>query len=169
MLETARLVIRPFTLEDAPFILRLLNEPSFIENIVDKGVRTEDQAREYLQTGPLASYEAHGHGLWWAGLKEGTPAGMVGLIRRPAFADVDLGYAFLPEHTGQGFAREAAGAVLAWGRERLGLARVIALINPGHVRSENVVRHHGFRLEGTVELAPGGDVVSLFAKSWGPE
>jgi len=169
MLETARLLIRPFTLEDAPFILRLLNEPSFIENIVDKGVRTEDQAREYLLGGPMASQTANGHALWWVGLKDGTPAGMCGLIRRPAFAEVDLGYAFLPEHTGQGLAREAAGAVLDWGREHLGLERVIALINPGHVKSENVVRHFGFRYEGTVEMAPGGDVVSLFAKSWGPE
>ncbi|MCZ6835861.1 MAG: GNAT family N-acetyltransferase [Planctomycetota bacterium] len=96
-IETKRLTIRPFCLGDADFILRLLNEPSFIENIGDKGVRNLEDAERYLQDGPLASYEQHGHGLWHVGLRESDVSiGMAGILKRDALDDVDLGYSLAP-------------------------------------------------------------------------
>lgn len=160
-LLTPRLRIRPFTLEDAPFILRLLNEPSFIANITDKGVRTLDQARDYLTTGPLASYAAHGHGLWLVQHRgTGNPMGMCGLIKRDTLSDVDLGYALVPEFWGLGYASEAAGACLAFGREALGLRCFLAIVSPGNDASTRLLQGLGFLRTGTMECSPG-DVVEV--------
>lgn len=159
-LLTDRLAIRPFTLEDAPFILRLLNEPSFIEYIAHKGVRTLDQARDYLRQGPMASDAAHGHALWMVQRREdGLPMGMCGLIKRDTLPDLDLGYAFLPEFWGQGHAREAAAACLAWGRKEKGLERVLAIVSPGNAASIRLLEALAFRPDGRMELAPGDEVV----------
>jgi RimJ/RimL family protein N-acetyltransferase len=158
-LTTEHLLIRPFTLEDAPFILRLLNEPSFIENIADKGVRTLEQAEAYLKSGPLASYSAHGHGLWLVqhGVT-GNPMGMCGLIRRDTLPELDLGYAFCPEFWGLGYAREAAQACLAWGRATLDLVGVLAIVSPGNAASIRLLEHLDFRHTGKMELTPGDPV-----------
>jgi len=97
VLETDRLLLRHFTPEDAPFILRLLNEPSFLHNIGDKGVRTLEQAAGYLLEGPIRNYKALGFGVYLVALRESLePIGMCGLLKRDQFEDVDIGYAFLP-------------------------------------------------------------------------
>ena len=167
VLETSRLLIRPFILGDAPFILRLLNEPTFIDHITDKGIRTLAQAEDYLVQGPMRSQADHGHGLWLVALKDGlTPIGMCGLIKREAFQDLDAGYAFLPEHTSRGYALEALDAVLAFGRDALGLARVIALVNPGNVRSERLLGKAGFVFTRRAVLEPDPIEVSLFTKDF---
>jgi RimJ/RimL family protein N-acetyltransferase len=157
---TRRLVIRPFTQDDAPFILRLLNEPSFIEHIADKGVRTLAQAEDYLLHGPMASYAAHGHGLWMVQLREGgAPMGMCGLIKRDTLPHVDLGYAFVPEFWGQGYAREAAAACLAHGRDSLGLKHLLAIVSPGNAASIRLLEALDFLLTGRREMAPGDEVL----------
>lgn len=162
MLETERLLIRPFERGDAPFILRLLNEPSFIEHIADKGVRTIEQAEAYLQSGPMASQELNGHGLWAVLRKEdGALMGMCGLIKRPTFTEIDLGYAYLPEFWGQGYALEAAHACLDWGRRKLGLDRCIALVSPKNGPSIRLLEKLGFLFRETIkmdEADPGTDL-----------
>jgi len=112
ILTTARLIVREFTLADAPFVLTLLNEPAFHEFIGDKGVRDIAGAEKYLREGPLASYVKHGFGLWCVTLTNGTPLGSCGLIQRDFLPHPDLGYAFLARHQGQGYAHEAATAVV---------------------------------------------------------
>lgn len=161
-LLTERLILRPFTLQDAPFILRLLNEPSFIANIADKGVRTLEQAETYLREGPLTSYATHGHGLWWVGLrKEGTPVGMCGIIRRETLPERDLGYAFLPEWWGQGLAREAAHACVEHAQQVLGAKALLAIITPTNLPSIRLVEALGFLPQGEVAWTPG-DPLRLF-------
>lgn len=163
MIETERLELRPFTREDAPFILRLLNEPSFIENIADKGVRTLEQAEGYLVNGPMASQAKYGHGLWAVERKaDGALMGMCGLIKRDAFADRDLGYAFLPEFWGKGFAREAARASLAWGHSEMGLRRVIAIVSPGNEASIRLLSSLGFRFVRMIQMEPSDPGTALY-------
>jgi RimJ/RimL family protein N-acetyltransferase len=158
-IHTEHLTIRPFERADAPFILRLLNEPSFIEHIADKGVRTLEAAAAYLEQGPMASYLSHGHGLWMVQEQgTGAPMGMCGLIKRDSLAEVDLGYAFVPEYWGKGYAREAAAACLAYGRDRLGLQGLLAIVSPGNARSVHLLLTLGFVLQGPLELAPGDEV-----------
>ncbi|HEX6928538.1 MAG TPA: GNAT family N-acetyltransferase [Gammaproteobacteria bacterium] len=157
ILETARLSLRAFTTDDAPFVLRLLNEPAFIENIADKGVRTLEDARSYLLNGPMASYLQNGFGLWLVVTKDdGVPVGMCGLIKRDMLDDVDVGYALLTEFSGRGYALEAASAVHAHARAHLKMKRLVAVVNSGNVRSIRLLEKLGFRFERMVRM-PGDD------------
>ena len=166
VLETDRLTIREFTNDDAPFILRLLNEPSFIENIADKGVRTLEDARAYLADGPMASYGKNGFGLWRVGTRDGdTPVGMCGLIRRDILPDVDIGYAFLPEHCAKGYALESAAAVMAYARDRVGLTRVVAVVDGANARSIRLLAKLGFVHESMVRMAADEPEICLYAKA----
>src|SRR5580700_8038038 len=126
--ETERLILRRLSTDDDAFILELLNEPSFLQNIGDRGVRTLEDARGYILKGPVASYERFGFGLFLVALKEtAVPLGICGLLKRDALEDVDIGFAFLPRFWSQGYAFESAAAVMAFGREALGIRRVVAI------------------------------------------
>jgi RimJ/RimL family protein N-acetyltransferase len=167
--ETERLRVRRFSLDDAAFILRLLNDPSFIRHIADKGVRTLDDARAYLRNGPLASVEKHGFGLNRVELKEsGEAIGMCGLIHRDAFDDVDVGYALLPAFCGQGYALEATRAVLDSAVRHHGLQRVIAVVNPDNVDSSRMLEKLGFHFEKMVKLEPNQPEIRQFAIALSP-
>ncbi len=165
VLETARLRLQRFTAdpEEAEFALRLLNEPSYLENIGDKGVRTLEQAAGYLREGPIKSYELHGHGLYRVVLKETQQlVGMCGLLKRDQFKDPDIGYAFLPEFWSRGFAFESASAVRDYGRQTLGLPKIIALVNPANTPSINLLKKLGFAFSETVTMEPGGAVADVY-------
>lgn len=164
ILQTDRLLLEHFSLADSEFILRLLNEPSFIENIADKGVRDLDGARDYLRDGPMASYSANGFGLFRVSLKgSGTCIGMCGLISREILDDVDIGYAFLPEFWGQGFAIESARAVMDYAREQLGLERVVAVVSPGNTSSVKLLEKLGMQHSGKIRLAETEPEIDFFA------
>jgi [ribosomal protein S5]-alanine N-acetyltransferase len=156
-LLTQRLRLRPLDEADAAFILELLNDPDFIRQIADRGVRDLDSARDYLRKGPLASYAQHGHGLLMVETRaDADPVGICGLVRRPGLEHADLGYALLPAARGCGYASEAGAAVLAHAREILGLERVLAIVNPANLRSISVLERLGFEARGTLNL-PGDD------------
>lgn len=156
VIETARLRLHHFVPDDAEFILQLVNEPSWLEFIGDKGVRNLDDARNYLVNGPLAMYQHCGHGLYRVDLAStGQAIGMCGLIRRDTLEHVDIGYALLPAHWGQGYAAEAAQATLNYARDDLGLRRVLAITSPHNVRSIGLLEKMGLRLERSTELTPG--------------
>ncbi len=154
-LETERLVIRRLTLDDAAFILELLNEPLFIQNIADRGVRSVDDAKQYIANGPMASYARHGFGLFHVSRKaDGVSIGICGLLRREYLDDVDVGFALLERYSGQGYATEAAKAVVDYGRRTLGLGRIVAITAMHNEASGNVLRKIGLRFDRAVSL-PG--------------
>jgi RimJ/RimL family protein N-acetyltransferase len=160
VVATERLRLRQILPNDAGFLLELLNDPSFLANIGDRGVRTLDDARAYVERGPAASYARHGFGLWLVELAEsGAPLGICGVLRREGLPDPDLGFAFLPRYWGRGYALEAARAVHTHARESLGLRRLLAITLPTNRGSKRVLEQVGFRLEGTTRL--GGDPVEL--------
>jgi len=162
--ETPRLRLRHFTVDDAPFILRLLNEPSFIENIADRGVRTLDAARDYLLGGPIKSYERNGFGLNCVELKEGrVPIGMCGLIKRDTLEHPDLGYAFLPEHCSKGYALEAAAEMMVKAEGVFDMKRVVAITSVGNDRSIRLLERLDFRYERLITLGDDPEEVKLFA------
>lgn len=163
VLETPRLLLRWITTDDAPFILELLNEPSFLRYIGDKGVRTLDDARNYILTGPVASYQRYGFGLYLVQLKEGeVPIGMCGLLKRDTLPDVDVGYALRPAYWSRGYAFEAASATLAHGREAFGLRRIVAITSPDNAGSRALLVKLGMRYEETLSLSAERDT-DLFA------
>lgn len=148
VLETERLLLRPSTTDDAPFVLTLLNEPSFLRFIGDKKVRNLEDARQYLLNGPIASYERHGFGLLLVELKDSNiPAGMCGLLKREELPDPDIGFAFIPDYWGKGFAFEAATAVMNDARERLKLNRILALVDPANDASIKLLERLGLSFQ----------------------
>ncbi|KAF1707178.1 GNAT family N-acetyltransferase [Pseudoxanthomonas sacheonensis] len=150
--------------EDIAFVRRLLNEPSFLENIGDRGVRDLEDARAYILKGPMISYRANGFGLYRMQTRQGgQTVGMCGLVNRPALEDMDLGYALLPEFCGHGYAVEAGAAVLADARERLGLERIVAIVDPRNAGSIRVLEKLDFRFEKMVQLTPDDVTLKLFA------
>ena len=164
ILETERLILRPFSTNDAEFILELLNEPSFIRNIGDRGVRTLDDARSYILRVPVKSYEQHGFGLYLVVLKEsGESIGMCGLIKREALEDVDIGYAFLPRFWSKGYAIESALAVKYYARDVIGLKRLVAITDPENLGSIRVLEKIGLRFEKMVRLSEDDIELKLLA------
>jgi RimJ/RimL family protein N-acetyltransferase len=163
VVETARLSLRRLTAEDAPFILRLLNEPSFIQNIGDRGVRSIDDAQKYLLDGPIASYEVNGFGLYLVERRDtGTPVGICGLLKRPQLEDVDIGFSLVPEFWSQGYAFEAAEAIMQFARTSLGLQRIVAITSLHNDRSGRLLARLGFTFERNVRMAPDGEELKLF-------
>jgi RimJ/RimL family protein N-acetyltransferase len=163
ILATARLRLRSATLDDADFYLALLNDPGFLAHIGDRGVRTLDEARRALEEGPLAMQAARGHSLYVVELKEsGVALGMCGLIKRETLDGVDLGYAFLAAHCGQGYAYEAGRAVLELAPS-LGLRRVLAITSPNNLASNHLLRKLGMRFERYVQLRPEDAGTNLYS------
>ena len=187
VIETARLALRQLTPDDAAFMVELLNDPSFLRYIGDRGVRTLDDARRYVETGPMASYERFGFGLYLVmgrlkpaltgGSGEPVPAraggeadasgeamGICGLLKRDALPEPDVGFAFLPRFWGQGYAYESASAVLARGRDTHGLKRVLAITSPDNVASIGLLGKLGFVFERLTRLSEEAPEVRLFAR-----
>jgi len=165
ILETDRLRLRKVSLADAEFILRLLNEPSFIQNIGDKGVRTLEDARGYISSGPIASYEKFGFGLWLLETKDDmSPIGICGLLKRDALEDVDIGYALVPEFWSKGYAIESASAVLDYARKTLRLNRLVAIVSPNNESSIRLLQKVGFRFEKMVRLSDSAPEIKLFGR-----
>jgi len=161
---TDRLELRRLALDDAAFIDELLNEPDFRQFIGDKGVRSPAEARAYLRDGPLASYREHGFGLSRVGPRVGGEAlGICGLVKRPCFEAPDFGFAFLRRHWSNGYAREAAVAVLDEARDELGLRRILAMVDQGNVSSVRLLEKLGFGFEKRVQMPGETTQVCLYA------
>lgn len=160
VIETERLILREITVTDAPFIVELLNTPSFLRFIGDRGVRTTQDAVRYINDGPRNSYLENGFGLWLVVLKEkGILAGMCGLIRRAALEHVDIGFALLPAFENKGIGYEAASAALRYGLRTLGLPKIVAIVDPANVPSTGLLRKLGMVQNGTVRMP--GDTLDL--------
>ncbi|MDQ1813966.1 GNAT family N-acetyltransferase [Massilia sp. CCM 9210] len=155
ILETARLALRTVEAADAPFYLEVVNDPGFIANIGDRGIRTLEAARLHIENGPVKMQETLGHAIWLVALKDsGVAIGMCGLIKRETLPEVDIGYAFLPAWRGQGYALEAAEGALAYARDTLGMARLLAITSPHNTASSALLEKLGLRFEKIVHLTP---------------
>jgi RimJ/RimL family protein N-acetyltransferase len=163
VLETDRLVLRELATGDAEFVLELLNEPSFLHFIGDKGVRTLDDARAYILQGPVASYQQYGFGLYLTALKEdGVAIGICGLIKRETLTDVDIGFAFLPRFWSKGYALEAAAAVKEFGLNTLALKRIVAITNPDNESSIKLLERLGLTFERMIKMSEDAPEIRLY-------
>lgn len=154
ILKTERLLLREFDLNDAEFIVELLNTPTWIRFIGDKNVKTPDDACKYLENGPLKSYRKDGFGFWMVELKFiGVPIGLCGLIKRETLDDVDIGFAFLPDFAGLGYGYEIASATLGYAKDNIGLKRIVAITLENNVASIKLLEKIGLKYEKMVEGA----------------
>jgi RimJ/RimL family protein N-acetyltransferase len=161
--ETPRLRLRQLTSSDAAFIVELLNDPDFIRNVGDRGVRTDTDAQRYIHSGPAASYGRYGFGLYVVELKEAaTAVGLCGLLHRDTHPDVEIGFALLPRYRGRGYTLEAARATLRLGVESLRLTRIVAITAPDNVPSMRILETLGLEFAGLVHFAEDGRESRLY-------
>lgn len=154
IITTSRLTLRLFTLKDTDFLIALLNTPSWLSFIGNRHVYTEEDAIAYLQNRLIKGYET-GFGFYLVALKDTLqPIGMCGFVKRAELEHVDIGFAFLPEYEGKGYAFEAASATLLYGKDMLGLKKVVAIISKDNQRSIKLTEKLGFYFEKIV-LMPG--------------
>ncbi|MCB1600973.1 MAG: GNAT family N-acetyltransferase [Lysobacterales bacterium] len=164
VVETQRLILRRLELGDAEFIFQLVNDPTWLAGIGDRGVRTLTDAQEYLRKGPLEMYERYGFGLYAIERKvDHQLIGICGLLKRETLPEPDLGYALLPQYAGVGYALEAARACVALAREQFRMPRLLAITTPENIRSRHLLEQLGMQLEQRYRVKPEDDELCLYA------
>jgi [ribosomal protein S5]-alanine N-acetyltransferase len=152
-ITTARLCLSTISINDAAFYLQLLNEPSWHQFIGDRGIRTLEEAQAAIINGPVDMQNRLGFSLYIVKLSDtGTPIGLCGLLKRDYLEDADLGYAFLPQYWGQGFAHEAANAVVKYAKDELKMTRLFATTDLDNKTSMQLLSKLGFTLIKTLSL-----------------
>jgi len=165
IIETTRLRLRDITLDDSEFILELLNTPKFVRFIGDRGVRSVDDAREFVETKYIQSYRDHGYGLYTVELKQtGEPVGMCGFVRRDTLPGPDIGFAFLPRFEGMGYGFESSDAILDYGRDTLGFTQLFAITSQDNEVSGKLLIKLGFRFDRLV-MMNNGEELKLFERA----
>lgn len=160
-LDTERLELHPFADGDADFVLRLLNEPSFLRYIGDRGVHDLESARRYIADGPVESYARYGHGLMRVVRKaDGVAVGMCGVLKRDTLPDPDIGFSFFPDYWSQGYALESARAVMQHAREVLGIGRILAITTRDNGPSMRLLDRLGYRFDRMIQM--GDEELRLF-------
>lgn len=163
ILSTERLYLREFTLEDVSFIIELLNSPGWIQFIGDRNVHSEEDAKKYLLNGPLKSYKENGFGLSMVVRTDnGLPIGMCGLLKRDTLRNPDIGFAFLPEFGGQGYAFEITDALLTFARQNWKAQKISAIALPNNSKSIRLLEKLGFHFESIFRLAPDKEELHLY-------
>jgi [ribosomal protein S5]-alanine N-acetyltransferase len=164
--ETERLRLRPIQLADAPFLLRLVNQASWIRFIGDRKVHTVPEAEHYIDARMIESYRVYGYGLYVVELKpDGVPIGLCGLVKRPYLEQPDIGFAFLDEHAGHGHGAESAAAIIAHARTVWSQPRLLAITSPDNVRSGRLLLKAGFHVVDEDYKTPEGGTVTLY-RNW---
>lgn len=162
-LETERLVLRTLTLDDADLLLAIWNDPDFIQNVGDRGIRTPEQASDAMQDGPLRLYADYGYGPYAVTLKRGgTRIGICGLFRRQNLEHPDIGFAMLPDYRGRGLASEAAFAVRDYARDGLGLGALTAIVSPENTRSIALVEKLGLSFDRMITMPGDEEAIRLY-------
>lgn len=163
ILETERLSLREFNTTDATFIIQLLNSKGWLKFIGDRHIKTLEQAENYLTNGPMKSYSVNGFGLSMVELKNThTPIGMCGLIKRDNLPDIDIGFAFLEEFMGNGYAFEIAQATINFAKESLQKETILAITIPTNVRSINLLKKIGMKFEKNFSFEGSTEELMLF-------
>jgi len=164
VLNTPRLALRWFGADDAGTIVELLNDPAWKRFIGERNVHTDDEARAWIAERLVAPCWRQGFGLWAMERRsDGEVLGMCGLVKRDSLPEIDLGYALLPRHRGQGYVREAAAACLDYAVDVLGLRRVLAITRAENEASIQVLQKLGMVLERRATLAGDDHEVTVFA------
>ena len=146
ILETDRLRLREFNLGDTEFIIKLLNSPGWLQFIGNRNVETVQQAKNYLENGPMKSYSENGYGLSLVEKKDEKKAiGMCGIIKRENLDDPDIGFAFLPDFAGNGFAYEIADATMVYAKDELNISKIAAITVADNVKSIRLLEKIGLR------------------------
>jgi len=161
--KTERLFVREMdSALDAEFVFELLNSPKFLKYIGDRGVRSVEQAADFIETRYRQSYRDHGYGLWTVTCRDGAQVGICGFVRRPHLDSPDLGFAFLPEYERLGYGYESAKAVIAFAKSDLAFSRVLAITSQDNDASGKLLEKLGFGYDG-IEAMPDGEELKVYS------
>ncbi|KAJ5787627.1 Acyl-CoA N-acyltransferase [Penicillium paradoxum] len=177
-IESERLQISYF-LPDSPehcdFLVKLWNTEEFIKTCGRTGVDTPEKASNFLRNRVHADYARNHYGMFLASLKphkdaslaESTPIGSVSLMKGEppnAYLAPDIGYAFLPTHTGKGYATEASLALLEYAKRELGVDSVFGFCGKEDTHSARVLQKIGLEFRGSKKLRVfGGKESAVYA------
>ncbi len=160
ILETERLTLRKFNVNDALFIVELLNTPGWLQFIGDRNVKSVNDAQQYLITGPMSSYKENGFGLSLVQRKEnGIPIGMCGLLKRETLEYPDIGFAFLPQYQDKGYAYEIAAATLEYAADILQIGHICAITLPENQKSIKLLKKLQFVFARSFSSAKNGELL----------
>lgn len=163
-LETDRLRMRPVTTDDTELMLAIWNDPAFIRNVADRGIRTPEQARDAIEAGAQKLFTDYGYGPYCLSLKSnGDLIGICGLFRRDNLPDADIGFSLLPDYRGQGYAGEAAIEILRHARDDLGLKRLTALVSPQNIPSIGLIEKLGLKFDRFITMPGDEEEISLYS------
>lgn len=161
--ETKRLILKPTGIDDAAFILQLLNSPGWIENIGDRNVHTAIEAIQYIQDRMLPNYEENGYGNYTMIRKEdGVKIGTSGIYARPGMNDVDIGFSALPEYMGKGYSYEAAVKMMSLAKYEFGIKKITAITSRTNIPSQNLINKLGLTYIQDIELEGDDEVLMQF-------
>lgn len=164
MIQTPRLILRELTPDDAPFMLELLNSPGWLTYIGDRNIYNVEDAQMYIEVKNIPSYQQHNFGFYAVELRDDQVViGTCGMAQRDFLDDPDIGFAFLPEYTGKGYALEAAQAVMEFAQQDLGLQRILAFTLPVNKPSIRLLEKIGLRNVGTINIPDDPEELLLFA------
>ncbi len=164
IIQTDRLRLREFTLEDTKFIIELLNSPEWIRFIGDKNVKTEKQAKDYLKNGPIKSYLENGFGLFLVEKKDNKESiGMCGIIRRHNLENPDIGFAFLPDFNSNGYAYEITSATLMYAKNKLKIPKISAITLRDNEKSIRLLEKIGLHFIKTICLSNNEEELLLYS------
>lgn len=167
LIETERLRLRPVTVDDADLMLAIWNDPAFIRNVSDRGIRTVEQAREAIEGGAQKLFEDYGYGPYCMSLKsDGTMIGICGLFKRDNLEDPDIGFGVLPDYCGKGYAGEAAAAVVYFARNELGIAVLKAIVSPTNAPSIGLIKKLGLTFDQMITMPGDDDAICLYSKAF---
>lgn len=166
LIETERLRLRAVTIDDTELMLAVWNDPAFMRNVMDRGIRTLEQAEEALQEGALRLFTEFGYGPYCISRKpDGTMIGICGLFKRENLDDPDIGFAVLPDYCGNGYASEAAAAVVNYARDDLGLGVLTAIVSPDNAASIGLIEKLGLRFERMITMPGEEEAIRLYSMS----
>ena len=167
LIETERLRLRPVTIDDAELMLAIWNDPAFIRNVSDRGIRTVEQAREAIESGAQKLFEDYGYGPYCMSLKsDGAMIGICGLFKRDNLEDPDIGFGVLPDYCGKGYAGEAAAAVVNFARNELGIAVLTAIVSPTNAPSIGLIKKLGLTFDQMITMPGDDDAICLYRKAF---
>jgi RimJ/RimL family protein N-acetyltransferase len=167
LIETERLRLRPVTIDDAELMLAIWNDPAFIRNVSDRGIRTVEQAREAIEAGAQKLFEDYGYGPYCMSLKsDGAMIGICGLFKRDNLEDPDIGFGVLPDYCGKGYAGEAAAAVVNFARNELGIAVLTAIVSPTNAPSIGLIKKLGLTFDQMITMPGDDDAICLYSKAF---
>jgi len=167
LIETERLRLRPVTVDDTELMLAIWNDPAFIRNVSDRGIRTVEQAREAIESGAQKLFEDYGYGPYCMSLKsDGSMIGICGLFKRDNLEDPDIGFGVLPDYCGNGYAGEAAAAVVNFARNELGIAILTAIVSPTNAASIGLIEKLGLTFDQMITMPGDDDAICLYSKAF---